>query len=182
MADDEAQEEVETQEPKEKKKSKSLIIIIIIVLILVITIGVVVAFVFMGGHSKSKASSHKYKRTKPLTSKNNIESQNIVSLAKVGILFPLNTFTVNLMSSGGQRYLKTQMSLELSNKDLAIELNAKKAVIRDKIIGVLSSKTFQEISTTKGKNRLSQQIINVLNPMLSDGAIQNVFFTQFIIQ
>ncbi len=176
MADKEKEEEI--QKPK-KKKSKALLIIIIVVILLII-VGVAIVFIFMGKKKNNEASTQKIHRHINVSTTNN---SNSVSLAKIGILFPLDTFTVNLISnSNKQRYLKTQMSLELSNKNLAIELNAKKAVLRNKIIGVLSSRTFQEISTIKGKNKLAQQITNALNPMLSDGTIDGVFFTHFIIQ
>jgi flagellar protein FliL len=182
---DQATTDEEQEIPQEKKKSKSMMIIIIVVVVLVIIIGVVMAILLMSGskndHSQQPNAAQKQLET-PMAKKINAEFGTTVSLKEIGLLYPLDTFTVNLMSNNGQRYLKTQMSLELSNKNLAVELDAKKAVIRDRIIRLLSSKTFEEISTIKGKNKLSQQIMDVLNTMLSDGVVQGVFFTQFVVQ
>lgn len=184
MADEETSENAEQEAPP-KKKSKKLLIIIVAV-ILVIVIGVVVFFVFFTGGKKSEqAGKVNTNHTQKIQSsnQNSANLDNTISLAKVGVLYPLDTFIVNLVSSNNHpRYLKTKMSLELSNKDLAAELEAKKAVLRDKIIGVLSSKSYQQIATIQGKNKLAQDIVNALNPMLSDGSIEGVFFTEFVVQ
>jgi len=184
MADKEVSEDVQEEIPKKKKSKKLLIIIIVVILLIVIGVGVFFMF-FTSSSKKSKqdnTNSVSHSRKIQSSNKNNIEIGNTVSLAKVGVLFPLDTFIVNLVSSNHQRYLKTQMSLELSNKDLAAELKAKKAVIRNRVIGVLSSKTYQQISTIAGKNKLAQEIANAINPMLSDGSIEGVFFTEFVVQ
>ena len=104
------------------------------------------------------------------------------TLDKIGILYPLDTFTVNLLSENGSRYLKAQVSLELSGKELTEELDAKKAVIRDRILRILSSKSIEEVSTLKGKDQLGAQIMQELNTMLKDGSINGVYFTDFVIQ
>ncbi len=185
MADEEVSEDIQEKIPKKKKSKKLLIIIIVVILLIVIIVGVF--FIFFTGSSSKKSKqgntnsvSHLHKI--PSSNQNSIGVGNTVSLAKVGVLFPLDTFIVNLVSSNHQRYLKTQMSLELSNKDLAAELKAKEAVVRNRVIGVLSSKTYQQISTIAGKNKLAQEIANAINPMLSDGSIEGVFFTEFVVQ
>lgn len=185
MADEEVSQEDKEDIPV-KKKSKKTLIIIIVVVVLLIAIAVGVFLIFFTGNSK-KAKQESASNTSSVHKiqsghQNNAGMSNSVSLAKVGTLFPLETFIVNLVNKKRPMYLKTDMSLELSNKDLAAELKAKKAVIRDKIIGVLSSKTYQQIATIQGKNKLAQEIANTLNPMLSDGSINGVFFTKFVVQ
>ena len=74
------------------------------------------------------------------------------------------------------------MNLELDGEELAAELESKTAVIRDVVIRLLSSKTLEEISTAKGKDKLKEQIVNQLNLRLRDGNIRNVYFTEFVVQ
>jgi flagellar FliL protein len=104
------------------------------------------------------------------------------ALAEIGPMFPLDTFTVNLLSESGRRYLKVEMNLELSGEELGLELDNKTAVIRDIIIRLLSSKSLEEISTAKGKEKLKEQIVDQLNMRLRDGRVNNVYFTEFVVQ
>ena len=97
-------------------------------------------------------------------------------------MYPLDTFTVNLKSDAGRRYLKVTMSLELEGEELSLELDAKAPVLRDRIIRILTSKTLEEISSKKGKQKVSTQIMDTLNAMISDGLIKGIYFTEFVIQ
>ena len=180
MADDKNKQEAETA-PEGKKSSSMMLIIIIVVLILVILIGAIVAILMMGGDSKStEKSAEKTEKVAEKKATPGMDSSR--TLDKIGILYPLDTFTVNLLSENGSRYLKAQVSLELSGKELTEELDAKKAVIRDKILRILSSKSVEEVSTLKGKDQLGAQIMQELNTMLKDGSINGVYFTDFVIQ
>jgi len=85
-------------------------------------------------------------------------------------------------SEGGRRYLKCEINLELEGEELSPELDTKKPVFRDIIIRILSSKSLEEISTIKGKEKLKEQIVNDLNMRLKDGKVKNVYFTDFVVQ
>jgi flagellar FliL protein len=61
-------------------------------------------------------------------------------------------------------------------------MDKKKSLIRDIVIRSLSSKTFEEVSTIKGKDRLKDEIVTKINDILADGQIRNIFFTDFVVQ
>jgi len=182
------EEQTEEEQPKEKKSSSNmLMIIIIVVLVLIIIIGAVVAVLLMSGDEEAADASAPQVKEKSATPKKakHIENASIDedrALSDIGILYPLDTFTVNLKSDAGRRYLKATMSLELSGEELSAELDAKSAVLRDRIIRILSSKTLEEISSRKGKKKVSEQIMNTLNSMITDGQIKGIYFTEFVIQ
>ena len=176
MAEEETQEE---QQEGGKKSSSMMLIIIIVVLILIIVIGAAVAVLMMGGEDETKAAQTPAPQERQVGSSQNPGN---ASLAEVGPMFPLDTFTVNLLSESGRRYLKVEMNLELSGEELGIELDNKTAVIRDIIIRLLSSKSLEEISTAKGKEKLKEQIVDQLNMRLRDGRVNNVYFTEFVVQ
>ena len=182
------EEQTEESAQKEKKSSSNmLMIIIIVVLVLIIVIGAVVAVLLMGGDEgavDSSAPQRKEKSANAPTTKHiqNASINDARPLDEIGILYPLDTFTVNLKSDSGRRYLKTTISLELSGAELSTELDTKKAVLRDRIIRILSSKTLEEVSSRKGKQKLSDQIMNALNAMISKGQIKGIYFTEFVIQ
>ena len=121
-------------------------------------------------------------QTTPTRSYSGVEAQGVRKLSEIGVLYPLDTFTVNLKSDSGRRYLKVTMDLELDSQDLTAELDQKTAVIRDRIIRILTSKTLEEVTSRKGKDKLTQQIKDTLNAMLDKGQIKGVYFTEFVIQ
>ncbi len=182
MAEEEVKEEESSSQ--EKKSSNLLMIIIIIVLVLIIMLGAV-AFFFIGDDEQTVSSTPvQQERAKKVTKKSsgyNLEEDSRV-LNEIGILYPLDTFTVNLKSDSGRRFLKTTISLELEGEELSLELDAKSAVLRDRIIRILSSKTLEEVSSKKGKHKLSMQIMDTLNSMITDGRIKGIYFTEFVIQ
>lgn len=167
-------EEQGTEESGTEKKSSNLVLIIVIVALVfvLLIVGVVVAML-AGGDDEQPQGNNSSAKEKPVKAMDSIE---------VGPMFPLDTFTVNLLSDSGRRYLKVQMNLELDGEELAAELESKTAVVRDVVIRMLSSKTLEEISTAKGKDKLKEQIVNQLNLRLRDGNVRNVYFTEFVVQ
>ena len=180
-------EEESTEQQTEKKSSNMLMIIIIVVLILIILIGAVVAILLMGDDNEVQTSSSPQVKERSVSKSSSRSSSPVVlddsrQLSEIGILYPLDNFTVNLKSDAGRRYLKLTMSLELEGDEISMELDAKTAVIRDRVIRILSSKTLEEISSKKGKAKVSSQVMDTLNAMISDGYIKGIYFTEFVIQ
>ena len=105
------------------------------------------------------------------------------NLLSIGPMYPLDQFIINLLASGGgKRYLKTSIALELSIAEMQVELDNKRNVLRDTVITILSSKTFEEVQTAKGKQKLKEELMERLNEFLVDGRIMNIFFTEFVVQ
>lgn len=99
----------------------------------------------------------------------------------IGTLIPMETFLVNLAGSRGGKLARINMELEVSNADVQEEIDKRKPQIRDIIIILLSSKTFQQISTREGKELLRNEIKDTVNPFLTKGQIKRVYFTEFIL-
>ena len=191
MADKEKEHHEEgAPEGGEKKKSGNLLLIIIIaVLFLIIIIGGIIAFMMMGNHdaegetSKTTKEAPAHTEEAPAEGEHASEGNTHAAIStQVGIMYPLELFTVNLLSESGRRYLKVEMNLELDGEELQKELETKKPVLRDVIIRILSSKSLEEISTEKGKETLKEQIVSEINPHLKDGKIKNVYFVDFVVQ
>jgi len=186
MAEEESKEQ---EEAPEKKKSNMLMIIIIVVLFLIIIIGGVVAFLLMGDDEETQTQQVSAPQAKEKSSSRprrssskSVPMDDSRLLSEIGILYPMDTFTVNLKSDAGRRYLKVSLSLELEGEELSLELDAKTPVLRDRIIRILSSKTLEEISSKKGKSKVSSQVMDTLNSMISDGQVRGIYFTEFVIQ
>ena len=98
----------------------------------------------------------------------------------IGKVIPLETFIVNLAGSKGRKVLKVNMELEVKGSEIIQEIDNRKAQIRDFIIIILSSKTYDEVSTKEGKDALRNEIKDNVNSFLSKGKIINVYFTELI--
>lgn len=179
-----------TEGGEEKKSSKMLLIIIIAVLVLILVIGGVIIALMSGGEEaatsghKKEASAHGEEAPADGEHAKSEKSggHGEESLSEVGIMFPMELFTVNLLSESGRRYLKVEMNLELEGEELAVELETKKPVLRDVIIRILSGKSLEEVSTIKGKEAVKEEILSDLNARVKDGKIKNVYFTDFVVQ
>jgi len=184
MAEEENKEE--TTEEGGEKKSNILMIVIIGVLILIIVIGGVVAALLMGDDEEQSVSNvapmERAAASSPQKRRKSTALSGSRRLSEIGILYPLDSFTVNLKSDAGRRYLKATISLELSGEEVSLELDAKSPVIRDRVIRILTSKTLEEISSKKGKQKVSDQIQDTMNAIISDGQVQGIYFTEFVIQ
>lgn len=179
--------EEEKEETKEKKGgSKKIVLIIVIALsfIILLVLGVVVGLMLSSHPSEDTAATEAHKqptaKTQPAPKPNT--SGRYSDFMNIGVMYPMDQFVVNLLSESGSRYLKTSLDLELSIETLTPEMDKKKSIIRDIVIRSLSSKTIEEISTTKGKERLKDEIVSKINEILTDGYVKNIYFTDFIIQ
>ena len=108
------------------------------------------------------------------------DKEHAVEAQTVGKAVPLETFIVNLAGAKGHKVAKVNMELELQGDRAAEEIDKRKAQIRDIIIILLSSKTYEEVSTREGKNNLRNEIKDTINSFLVQGKITGVFFTEFI--
>lgn len=99
-----------------------------------------------------------------------------------GPMLPLDTFIANLADDGGKRYLKTTMQVEFLGDGVPKGLDARLPQIRDLLLTLLTSKTFDEIRTPEGKQQLREEIITRLNQTLDRDAVKAVYFTEFIVQ
>ena len=177
-------EEKNEEEKKEKKSGSNLVLIIIIILLVLILVGGGIAAYFLlsdnGNEPQANTGTQTTQNNQAKMSKKKVVRNS--DLLQIGPVYPLDQFIVNLLSQGGARFLKTKMDLELSGPELTAELDKKKPLIRDIIIRTLSSKTFQEVSTSRGKEKLKDELVDKINAVLADGNVKNIFFTEFVVQ
>jgi flagellar protein FliL len=100
----------------------------------------------------------------------------------LGPIFPLDTFIVNLADKGGKRYLRISIDLELDSEELESEVEKRLPQVRDSILTILPSKRFEDISSTKGKTELRDQMLERINGLLARGQITNIYFKEFVVQ
>jgi flagellar FliL protein len=170
-------EEKENQEVEEKEEksggNKLLLIVIIVLLLLLLVIGGLVAYFLLSGNDEPQDQPEPQKIEK---------KKKVQNMTEIGPIYPLDTFVVNLVSNNANRYLKCKIDLELDSPELQQEIDKKLPAVRDLIIRILSSKTVEEIQTSRGKEKLKEEIKRKINEILTTGEVRNVYFTEFVIQ
>lgn len=171
----------------EKKNKAILFIIIGMVVVFLLLVGILVAVLMTSGnnHQEPQAAPTTQQEVQPQKTVVNVGtsvSARASDYGKMGPLFPIaDEFRVNLLTQTGKKILLTKISLELDKPESQPEIETKLPVLCDAIIEILSSKSFEEVATTKGKNRVKDEIVQRLNEFLIDGSIKNVYFTSFLI-
>ncbi|MGC8718977.1 MAG: flagellar basal body-associated FliL family protein [Thermodesulforhabdaceae bacterium] len=160
----------EPEEKKEQPKKSSKMKLIILLLIVVIALGGGGFFAYTKFFKKPKGEEAGHEKSQK------------TEKAQQAILYKMDTFLVNLADPGGKRYLKLTMELELDNKKVEEEITKETSRIRDVILTVLSSKTFDDISTLPGKQTLKKELMTKVNASLKNGKVTNIYFTEFLIQ
>ena len=174
MADKKAQ----ASEPEGKKKGGKLKLIIVLLLVLAILGG--------GGFAAWKfylepMMAGETHAEKPAEGEEHAATEEEAP-ATGGQLVTLDSFVVNLADPMGRRYLKATMDVEVSGASAAQELTAAMPKVKDTLLLLLSSKSFEDISSMDRKIELKNQIVDRLNQILGKGKVRNVYFTEFVVQ
>ena len=77
---------------------------------------------------------------------------------KKDLMFHLEPFIVNLAKSGGNRFLKVTVSLEMSSPEVRLGLKKNIQKVTDSILLLLSTKTFKDVYSVQGKFTLKDEI------------------------
>ncbi len=159
------------QEPKKKSKLKWLVLVFILLLL---GGGGYAAWHFYLADMLGKTEDGAATTTK-------VSGEAKVTGMK-GTVVPLPVFRVNLADPLGKRFIKLMVEVEAANPDVAGELEAYQAPIRDAIILLLSSKSNADLATVEGKLVLKSEITDRINQILGGPKVLQVFFTDIVIQ
>lgn len=169
-------------EQNNKGNSKIVLIIIVILIIVMILLGVALYFMMKKSSKEDTAQMQSTSQSVGSGDTQLGDSAGSRNYIRVGPTYQLDQFIVNLLTQSGRRYLKTTIALEMTNSELQNELSAKLPAVRDTINDILTSKSLEDISTTRGKEKVKEEIVQRLNEFLVDGKIRNVFFVDYAIQ
>jgi flagellar basal body-associated protein FliL len=165
MADDKEDTQQLTDDELKPKGKKGLSGIVIIVMSLVLIGGGVGAGLLFG------------KKARPATTENKTP-------AKV-VIVAISDIYVNIAETKATRVLKVTPVLVLSDEKLVTEIEARRPIIRDLISEAACRMTIDELDGQNGRGILKREIKNKINILLRGqlaGAVQDVYFSDFLIQ
>lgn len=187
-------ENTEQQAGKKSSKLKFIIIGVVALLLLVVILVVVYLFVLAPKPAQEQAAQNPAAQApaaspapsvQPVAPAPAVTGMDMgVTNADMGQIYPIPTLNVNLADPTGITYLAITLELEFDpkNADLYTEVETKMPRIKDMIITTLSSKAYEEISTSQGKINLKNEFLRRINTMLSKGRLYNVYITGFTVQ
>lgn len=90
---------------------------------------------------------------------------------------------VNLPQDGGrERYLSVKFYLGYDDPALGEEMEKRMPEIRDAALKVLWEKTGQDVNSPEDKERLREELFEVINDLLESGQLKGVYFWHVMTQ
>ena len=89
---------------------------------------------------------------------------------------------VNIAGTMGTRYLLANVTLVGTQPTLRELVDKNDAELRDVAAGVLASKTIADLEKPGARNLIRTELISVFNTVLGEGAVTELFLTEFAIQ
>jgi len=95
--------------------------------------------------------------------------------------FTIEEVTVNIADTRGNRFVRAGVYFEAAPPVLE-ELEANRARMTDTLGQVLSTKTLDELTSPDARGNLRQELLGIINPTLKEGRIDNIYFTDLLVQ
>ncbi|OIN98942.1 MAG: hypothetical protein AUJ49_12125 [Desulfovibrionaceae bacterium CG1_02_65_16] len=102
--------------------------------------------------------------------------------ADSGVIVSIPPLLVNLADPQGRRYLKIALDIEMRDKLAGDELNKNMPKVKDALLLLLSSKTYDDLATLENKILLKKEIVERLTLVLGEQKVQRVYITEIVIQ
>lgn len=171
------------EEPKTEEggKSKKKLFIIIGAAVLVLAILAGIAGYFLLKKSPTAAEPGAGEHGAPAAHGEAAAPGTAVKPA-VGPMVKIDEFIVNIISEEGSHYVKTSMTLEMTNAAVVEEATTRMPQIRDSVLLLIGNKTFEELQDLQGKKQLKAEITTKINSFLQSGQIKSIYFTDFVVQ
>ncbi len=189
MSEEKHAEEAGAEAPKKSGKLK--VIIIAVVAALIGAVGAGAAFFLLGEHPPQAENpdeqadeggdaggQEKKKKKKKKKGEGGGGEHGAAAYMK------LDNLTVNL-SGGKDHFLAVSMELKLAEPEAQVHLTERLPEVKNLVLITLSAQTPDSLSSVDGKNALAQKLRDDLNALIDEDeetGVENVFFTQFIIQ
>jgi flagellar protein FliL len=89
---------------------------------------------------------------------------------------------VNVAGTMGTRYLLANLTLVGSNPELKAMIEKSDAELRDAAASALSVKTINDLERPGARNLIRTELVSVFNNILGEGAVSDIYLTEFAIQ
>jgi flagellar protein FliL len=182
---------IEGEAPKKSKKKLIIMIGILVVLLAALGAGGWYGYKWWMGRKASaggdnateqKADDHGKKDDKGGHGDKKDEKGGAAAGEAGGELVSIPPLLVNLAEPQGRRYLKLALDVECKDKIAADELNKNMAKVKDTLLLLLSSKTYEDLASMESKILLKKEVVERLTLVLGEQKVLRVYITEIVIQ
>ncbi len=172
-------EELKPKEEKTGFNSKVLLFGIPIFMVQLVAVYFVTANILM----KRFESSAKIKNEGSVSASSQDNSvKNIPAVDYGTYIFSIDDIIVNPADTDGKRLLLTSVGLDLAKSEMQSEIKTREPMVKDAIISTLSSKSISQLDDIAYRDTMKTEIISKLKRLIPSVAINNVYFSKYIIQ
>lgn len=167
------------------KKSKKKLIIIVLSVVLLGVLGGGGYFVYMWKFA-SPVSPAADNATEQKADAGHAEKKDDKGEGAVpdgaGELVSIPPLLVNLAEPQGRRYLKLALDIEVKDKAASDLLNKNMPKVKDALLLLLSSKTYEDLGSLENKILLKKEIVERLTLVLGEQQVLRVYITEIVVQ
>lgn len=99
-----------------------------------------------------------------------------------GPVIAMDPFVVNLNEPAASRYLKVTMQAELVTREAEALLDKNKQVIRDTVLGYLSSLKLTDTLGAEAKDTMRAEVLKRIEAVVGPRKVRRLFFQEFVVQ
>ncbi|MCH8473742.1 MAG: flagellar basal body-associated FliL family protein [Opitutales bacterium] len=156
----------------EPKQGKPWLVLALMLLIVPVVTLAITEFVVIPRLQSSMASENENRNSSPSRE----EGTEAISS------YRFEDVVANLAGTMGTRFVNVSFEVRGRNPDMRQKIQANQPVVKDAIITALSSESIQSLEIPGGRNRLRASLIQAINESLSMDLVEELYFTEFIIQ
>lgn len=174
----------ENENGEEEVKKKSPLMLIIIVAVVMLVLGGGGAYFLLGGKSSSPAPAAATAEGETAEGEE-AEAANVPKAEAV--YFSLDPrFVVNFVGKSRARFLQVQIDGVTRDPMIKEDVTLHLPKIRNNILMLLSSKTYDDLSNPEGKEQLRQEVLTEIQSIIKEESghegVEDIFFTSFVMQ
>jgi len=165
------QEQLEEEAPAASGSKKSMLIIIILAVSLIAALSLVYFVVYP-----------KYQEITGGVDSTAAEEPEEEESAVVGLMYKIEGLTVNPKGSMGRRFVVVDIALEYHTEEGAAILKEFEPLVFDALLKYFRSKTVEEYSAQTAMEMMRVEIISLVNGILPEEIITNMYFTRYMLE
>jgi flagellar FliL protein len=100
-------------------------------------------------------------------------------------IYEMEQFLVNIRSAGGDRFARLTVKIALAPDTAVDEIKEDPlltARLRDKVLTLITAKSFSDLNNPEGKETFRNEIASRIATLLKEAEVKEVLFADFVVQ
>ncbi len=93
----------------------------------------------------------------------------------------MEQLVVNPANTNGRRYLMVEISLEMNVEHIPL-MESHNPKVKQDLIETFSRRTVTQLTTSEEREKLRQEVTDIINSSIGETSVQNLYFTKYVLQ